>query len=130
MFLFYFSCINCESINESGVRFGVVDSFLCLSCRSLRQNLKTTQALAILQTIYTPYFLIYRPELYIHRTSLYVYSNHPYIRPPYTYIQTLYIPHFLIHIPETQNILDFLIHIPGLSICMNSLYYLALIRSW
>lgn len=30
MFLFYFSCINCESINESGARFGAVDSFLCL----------------------------------------------------------------------------------------------------
>lgn len=78
MFLFYFSCINCESINESGARFGVVDSFLCLSCRSLRQNLKTTQALAILQTIYTPHFLIYKPELYIYPTSLYVYPSYLY----------------------------------------------------
>ena len=59
MFLFYFSCINCESINESGAGFEVVDSFLCLSCRSLRQNLKTTQALAILQTVDISDFLIY-----------------------------------------------------------------------
>lgn len=85
MFLFYFSCINCESINESGVRFRVVDSFLCLSCRSPRQNLKTTQALAILQTVYTPHFLICISKPYIHRTSLYVYPNHIYTSLPYMY---------------------------------------------
>lgn len=128
MFVFYFSCINCESINESGAGFGVVDSFLCLNCRSLRQNLKTTQALAILQTThisdllihiskrsihltslyihpvtYIPDFLIYRLELSVYLASLYIYSNRRYIRPPYIF---------------------------GLSICTNSLYYLALIRSW
>ena len=86
MFLFYFSCINCESINESGERFRVVDSFLCLSYRSLRQNLKTTQALAILQTIYIPDFLIYRLELSIHLTSLYINRNCTYTRLPYMYI--------------------------------------------
>lgn len=98
MFLFYFSCINCESINESGARFGVVDSFLCLSCRSLRQNLKTTQALAILQTIYIPDFLICISKLPIYLTSLYIHPSHLYTGLPYTYIQTVDISDLLIYL--------------------------------
>lgn len=97
MFLFYFSCINCESINESGARFGVVDSFLCLSCRSLRQNLKTTQALAILQTTHISDLLIHISKRSIHLTSLYINRNCTYTRLPYMYIQATYILVLLIY---------------------------------
>lgn len=83
MFLFYFSCINCESINESGARVGVVDSFLCLNCRSLRQNLKTTQALAILQTTHISDLLIHISKRSIHLTSLYIHPSHLYTSLPY-----------------------------------------------
>ena len=141
MFLFYFSCINCESINESGERFAVVDSFLCLNCRSLRQNLKTTQALAILQTVYTSDFLIFSLKRPIYLTSLYVYPNHIYTSLPYIYTPVTYTPHFLIYKPELYIYPTSLYVYPsylytcppyifGLSIYMNSLYYLAFIRSW